>query len=71
MSKIFILYGTSVLLTLAEILLLRNGVKKTDLKTTMRMMNYQPIKNYGKGYSIALGILCINSGVVLLLIKPT
>jgi hypothetical protein len=71
MSKAFILYGTSLFLIIAGVLLLRNGIKKSDFKTTMEMMNYRSIRNYGKGISIALGVLCIILGAILLSVKPT
>jgi uncharacterized membrane protein HdeD (DUF308 family) len=70
MPKIFILYGTSLFLALAGILLIRNGLKKKDFKSTMELIHYRPIRNYGKGFSIALGVLCLILGIILLTMKP-
>jgi|JI6StandDraft_1071083.scaffolds.fasta_scaffold84203_1 cytochrome c biogenesis protein CcdA len=70
MSKSFTLYGTSLFLIIAAILLIRNGLKKGDFKSTMSQIHYRPIRNYGQGFSIALGILCLILGVILLTLNP-
>ncbi len=70
MSKSFTLYGTSLILIIAAILLIRNALKKADFKYTISLIHYKPIRNYGKGFSIALGILCLILGVILLTLKP-
>ena len=70
MPKIFILYITSLFLFIVGILLIRNGLKKTDIKSAIQLMNYRPIRNYGKGFSIALGVLCLILGIILFSIKP-
>jgi hypothetical protein len=70
MSKSFTLYGTSLFLIIAAVLLIRNGFKKADFKSTMNLIHYRPIRNYGKGFSIVLGILCLILGIILLTLKP-
>jgi hypothetical protein len=67
MMKLLTLYGTAALFYLAAIWLIRNGLKKEDVKTKMQMVNYRPtFRHYGKGHSIALGILCLVCGSMLI-----
>ena len=69
MTKYFIVYGTVALLAFAGILLIRNGLKKENFKSAMNLVHYKPIRNYGKGFSIALGVLCLALAVMLLVVK--
>jgi hypothetical protein len=69
-QKYVIIYGMSFLFFAAGYFLLRNGLRKTDFKSAMEFVNYHPSRNYGKGYSIALGILCIIGGFLILSLKP-
>jgi uncharacterized membrane protein HdeD (DUF308 family) len=68
MSKIVTLYTTSVFLLLVGIWLVRNGLQKEDFKSKMKSVNYRPIRNYGKGYSVIIGIVCLILGILLLVI---
>lgn len=70
MHKPLILYGISILIIIAGALLIRDGMKKTDFKSTMKFIHYRPIRNYGKGFTIALGILFLILGFILLTLKP-
>jgi hypothetical protein len=67
MIKILIQYTGAALFLLAGAWLVRDGLKKIDEKSAMRFAHYRPVKNYGKGFSIALGILCLVCGVLLIL----
>jgi hypothetical protein len=68
MPKIVTLYATSIFLLLAGIWLVRNGLQKEDFKSKMKSVNYRPIRNYGKGYSVIIGIVCLILGILLLVI---
>lgn len=69
MLKIITLYAISVFLLLVGIWLIRNGLQKDDFKSKMELVNYRPIRNYGKGYSVIIGIVCLILGIVLLIVK--
>jgi hypothetical protein len=70
MYKLTIKYGESFLFLAAGIYLINNGLQKTDFNSAMQMVHYRPSRKYGKGYSIALGILCVIGGLMLLTLKP-
>jgi len=51
------------------LLLIWSGLTKEDVNSKMRFIHYKPIRNYGKGYSIALGIFCLILGLLLFTAK--
>lgn len=69
MPKSTILYSSAALFFIAGYVLLQIGFRKTDFKSAIKEVHYRPVKNYGKGYAIALGILCIFLGLMLLTLK--
>jgi hypothetical protein len=70
MSKPFTLYTTAIFLFFVGVLLIRSGLKKEGFKAKMELVHYRPIRNYGKGFSIVLGIFCLALGILLLTITP-
>ncbi len=70
MSKTFTLYATAIFLFCVGVLLISNGLKKDGFKSKMQLVHYRPIRNYGKGFSVVLGIFCLILGILLLTIKP-
>lgn len=65
MSSFYILWGVSGLTIIAGALLIQAGIRKEDYKTRIRFIHYTPIKNYGKGFKIYLGIVLILLGLIV------
>lgn len=70
MQKILIIYSAAIFFVFIGVLLLKSGLKKQDFKDAIRNLNYRPIRNYGKTFSIMLGVLCIILGLSLLFLNP-
>ena len=70
MPKVILLYTTSAFLVWAGMLFIKSSLKKPDAQSAMRFVHYRPIKNYGKGVLIALGIFYLLLGLLLLSISP-
>lgn len=69
MLKDFILYGTSCVFIIGGLVLVNTGLRKDDFKAIVKTVNYRPIRNYGKGYSIVLGVFCFILGLILIFSK--
>jgi predicted amidohydrolase YtcJ len=63
---ILLLYVVSGLFFLFGLLSFTTAFKKQNMETKMKMMNYVPIRNYGKTFYLFFGVLCIFLSVALL-----
>jgi len=69
MPKPFAFSGISFLLIATGVLLVRHGIKKADFKSEMESVHYRPVKNYGKGFSITLGLFCLILAIMLIAVQ--
>lgn len=69
MISSFILFGASSFFLFVGACLMRNGFRKDSFESSMRWIHYRPIRNYGKGFSILLGALCVILAIALLMVQ--
>lgn len=63
------LYFSAILFLLFGLFLIRTGIKKESIKSALMKVTHAPTKNYGKLFSIVIGVLCIVLGILLFLNK--
>ena len=66
MPNHIVIYLAAGCLFFVGLLLVKYGLSKRDIKSSMQMVHYRPIRNYGKRFSIFLGVLCLTLSVLLL-----